>query len=237
MKKIIIAMLCCAFVASGFADTSASICGPVEKETSCQIWFNGKGSGKISCVAKTQTYKTVKTLKITSCQLVIGGSGSPAAAVVVKGTKKGVGSFEKTLVCSEFAWNVFGKNLNKVQSGNAKKTVTLEGEMYFRAADEEGTMEVSGRLTGKVRAKTTGGCTPCGDTTSVTYTPGTFKGRFHGWAVAPGCASELTCALEEGTCSETKCLTFVEPTEEQIEMFDGQITLKYDSKNSGYKAR
>ena len=243
MKKIVMAMLCCAFACGYAAPTALScgVCGEArELETSCQIWFQGSGKGKISTGSKTQTYKTVKTLKVTSCQLIVGGGESNATVqVVVKGTKSGVGKFERTLECSEFAWNVFGKKLEKVTSGETKKEVTLDSEMFFKAADEDNTMEVSGVLTGKVKAKVAGGCTPCGDTRTVKYTPGKFTGRFVGWSEGTGCPCirELTAELGEGSCSDNKCLTFSEPVDDPIEVFDGTITLKYDSKNSGYKAR
>ena len=117
MKKII-AMMLCGVALTGFGGLSAVSCGACgEAETSCQIWFGGKGSGKISTGAKSQMYKTVKTLTVKSCQLVIaGGDSNAVVTVVVKGTKKGVGAFERTLECSEFAWNVFGKNISKVTS-------------------------------------------------------------------------------------------------------------------------
>lgn len=244
MKKII-GMMCCAFAlvtsafggGCGLEPTECNTCGT--GETSCQIWFGGKGSGKISTVAKSQMYKTVKVLKITSCTLIVsGGESNATATVVVKGTKKGVGSFEKTLECSEFVWNVFGKKLSAVNTGKTK-SATLDSEMWFKAADEDGAIEISGVLTGKVGAKVTGGCTPCGDTTSIKWTPGTFKGRFVGRAVVESCecASELTFALGEGSCSDTSCLDFVDPETEMVEMIDGAITLKYDSKKSGYKTR
>lgn len=236
-------MLCCMAAMVGFGGLSAvscGVCGEGTGETSCQIWFKGSGSGKISTGSKEQTYKTVKTLKVTSCQLIIaGGESNATVQVVIKGTKKGVGSFERTLECSEFAWNVFGKKLEKVTSGNTKKEVTLDSEMFFKAEDVDNTMEVSGVLTGKVKAKVAGGCTPCGDTRTVKYTPGKFSGRFVGWSEATGCACarELTAELGEGSCTDNKCLTFSEPANDPIEVFDGSITLKYDSKNSGYKAR
>lgn len=241
MKKII-AMIACVAAFTGFGALTATPCGYTETttETSCQIWFKGAGSGKISTVAKSQLYKTVKTLKVSSCQLIItGGESNDTVRVVVKGTKKGVGTFEKTLDCNEFVWNVFGKNLNKVTSGSTKKAVTLDSEIYFSASDEDGDVEVSGVLTGKVSAKASGSCTPCGDTRTVKYTPGTFKGRFHGRAVVESCecASELTASLGEGTCDDSGCLQFVDPTNDMIEVFDGSITLKYDVKNSGYKSR
>jgi hypothetical protein len=240
MKKII-GMACCAFALAtasfgegGLEPIECGACGAGETETSCQIWFSGKGSGKISTVAKSQMYKTVKTLKITSCKLIVaGGESNATAKVVVKGTKKKVGSFEKTLECSEFVWNVFGKKLN------SKKDGTLDSEMWFKASDEDGSIEVAGVLTGKVKAKVTGGCTPCGDTTATKWTPGKFKGRFIGRAIVESCdcASELTFDLGEGSCEDKNCLAFIDPEDEMVEMFDGTITLNYDSKNSGYKTR
>ena len=237
-------MACCAGALTGFAGLSAMSCGycgePTERETSCQIWFKGSGKGKISCNAKSQMYKTVKTMTIKDCQLIIsGGESNAVTKVLISGTKKGVGEFTKTLECSEFVWNVFGKKLDKVLNGSTKGDVQLDSEMFFKANDEDNTMEIAGVLTGKVKAKATGGCTPCGDDRSVKYTPGKFSGRFVGWseAVGCGCAGELTASLGEGTCSDKACLTFVEPETDAIEVFYGTITLKYDSKDSGYISR
>lgn len=240
MKMASIALAFAATAAFGECNLLPSTCDACGTgETSCQVWFGGKGSGKISTVAKSQMYKTVKVLKITSCTIIVaGGESNATAQVVIKGTKKNVGSFEKTLECNEFVWNVFGKKLNDIKNGK-KKDAVLDSEMWFQAADEDNSVEISGVLTGKVKAKVTGGCTPCGDTTSIKWTPGTFKGRFVGRAVVESCecASELTFALGEGSCSDTSCLEFVEPEADMVEMIDGQITLKYDSKNSGYKTR
>ena len=244
MKKIIAIMLCGSALTafSSLPDIPCSFCGvnEIETDTSCQIWFSGKGSGKISCGAQCSTFKAVRNLTIKGCQLVVSDSESNAVvSVKVWGTKKDIGSFEKTLECSEFAWNVFGKNLSKVTSSNSKKEVSLDSEMFFKAADEDGTMEISGVLTGKVKAKTSGGCTPCGNAGTVKWIPGTFKGRFVGWAAATGCPCirELTVSLTEGNCQDNGCLTFVEPENDPIEMFFGDITLKYDSKKSGYIER
>lgn len=242
MKKIIMTMMCCALTACGFAALNAAPCSDCGEtpETSCQVWFKGSGKGKISTGSKTQTYKTVKTVKIKSCQLVIGnGVSNATVSVYITGTKSGVGDFERTLECSEFAWNVFGKKLEKVTSGNTKKEVTLDSEMFFKAEDVDNTMEVAGVLTGKVKAKVAGGCTPCGDTRTVKYTPGKFSGKFVGWSEGTGCPCirELAAELGEGSCTDNKCLTFTAPTDDPIEVFDGTITLKYDGKNSGYKTR
>lgn len=242
MKKIIAMMLCGAAM-TGFAGLSAvscSACGAGETETSCQIWFKGSAKGKISTGSKSQMYKTVKTLTVRSCQLVIAGGDSNATVkVVVKGTKKGVGDFEKTLECSEFVWNVFGKKITDLTTVSTKKTISLDSEMFFKAEADDGSMEVAGVLTGKVKGKGTGGCTPCGDTRSVKWTPGNFKGKFVGWADATGCACarELTAMLSDCSDCTGTCLTFVEPENEPIEVFDGTITLKYDSKGSGCRSR
>ena len=227
-----------AFGECNLLPTECGACGA--GETSCQVWFKGSGSGKISTVSKSQMYKKVTTLKISDCRLVIGsGDSNAVVTVVLKGTKKGVGSFEKTLECSEFVWNVFGKNMNAVTSGKKKET-TLDSEMWFQASDEDGSIEISGVLTGKVKAKASGSaCTPCGSTLSVKWIPGKFRGRYHGRAVVESCecAGELTFELGEGSCSDNSCIAFVEPTDDMVEVLDGNITLKYDSKQSGFKAR
>lgn len=166
--------------------------------------------------------------------MIADDGSNTTATVVLSGQKKGVGKFTKELECSELKWNVFGKNL-----ASTKKEVSLDSEIFFQAADEDGTTVVSGVLFGTVKAKRTGSaCGPCGDTSSTKYTPGTFSGWFVGYAPASGCAcaEELTAALGEGDCSGV-CLTFVEPEDDKQEYFGGTIKMKYDSKNSGYKAR
>lgn len=206
-------------------------------ETSCQILFSGKSTGKISTGVANQTYKTVKALQVKSCELAITDEGGTniTATVVVSGVKKGVEKFTKTLECTELKWNVFGKNID-----STKKEVSLDSEIFFQAEDEDGTTQVSGVLFGTVKAKNSGSaCGPCGDTRATKYTPGTFKGKYVGFAPATGCAcaKELTAALGEGSCDSTSCLTFVEPTDDKQEYFCGDITLKYNSKKSGYKTR
>lgn len=234
MKKIV-SITCAALIA---AVGMASTCDvQPEGEPSCQIWFNGASSGKISTGVADQSYKTVKPLYATKVQLVLTEDGSNvSASVVLTGKKKGVESFTKTLECSEFKWNVFGKSID-----SNKKNVLLDSEMFFQASDEEGTTVVSGVLFGQVRAKTTGSsCGPCGvNTISTKYIPGTFRGGYVGCAPATGCACarELTAATNEGTCSDSNCLTFVETDEDKMEYFYGNVSLKYDSKNSGYKIR
>lgn len=239
MKKLM-TIACCAMVALvGYAaGPSASPCGAcgITGETSCQIWFKGSANGKISTGVANQSYKTVKALQVKSVQLVLADDGSNVtASVVLTGKKKGVESFTKELECSEFKWNVFGKNIS-----STKKEVSLESEIFFQAADDEGTTVVSGVLFGTVKAKNSGSaCGPCGSTLTTKYVPGTFKGGYVGYAPATGCACarELTAATTEGSCSDANCLTFVEPEEDKMEYFYGNVTLKYDSKNSGYKAR
>jgi len=241
MKKMITSMLValgCVMGSFALTATECDACGATETETACQIWFKGSGRGKISTGSKTQTYKTVKTLKVSSCQLVISSGGSNVTAkVVLKGTKKGVGDFEKELECSEFMWNVFGKKLGNLSS--SKKEVTLDSEIFFKADDGDGTMEVAGVLTGKVKGKSSGGCGPCGEDATIKWTPVKFTGKFVGWSEATGCACarELTAALADVCDCSGLCLTFVEPEDDPIEVFDGTITLKYDSKRSGCKTR
>lgn len=237
MKKII-SMTCAAMMSiCGIAAPATTPCCGFTGETSCQIWFKGSANGRISTGVANQSYKTVKALQVTKVQLVLADDGSNVtASVVLTGKKKGVESFTKTLECSEFKWNVFGKNIN-----STKKDVSLESEMFFQAADEEGTTVVSGVLFGTVKAKNSGSaCGPCGINTLTTkYIPGNFRGGYVGYAPATGCAcaEELTAATTEGSCSDANCLTFVEPEDDKMEYFYGNITLKYDSKNSGYKAR
>ena len=233
--------MACAFavgvsLAGGLTAQECNACGPAGDPT-CQIWFKGSGNGKISTGVQNQTYKTVKALQIKSCELVIANDESNTVAeVVISGTKKGVGSFTKTLSCSEFKWNIFGKNIDKALAGS-KKVLSLDSEIFFKAADEDGTTEVCGVLFGTVKAQSTGGCSPCGDPAGIKYTPVKFVGKYVGFAPATGCAcaTELTYALGEGSCSDRDCLEFVEPTDDQLEYFCGDIVLKYNAKKSGYR--
>ena len=241
MKKIMM-ITCGAMLAlAGLAAPSATPCCGFTGEKSCQMWFKGAAAGKISTGVANQTYKTVKALQVKSCQLIIGNDESnTVAVVVVSGTKKGVGSFKYELECTELKWNVFGKNIDKMLAGSTKKSVSLDSELYFKAVDETNNVEVTGCLFGTVKAQASGGCSPCGDPATVKYTPVKFVGQFIGTAPATGCAcaTELSAALDdcEG-CGVTSCLDFVEPDEDQMEYFCGNITLKYDAKNSGCKVR
>ena len=234
MKKLI-KMVCAALVAVagtayGLTAEPCSGCGIAVE--GCQIAFKGSGSGKISCGVASQTYKKVTGLSIRNCQLVVFDDGSNVTAkVVLTAKKKGVGDVVKELECSEFKWNVFGK-----KTGSEKKGYKLESEIFFFASDEEGTTVVNGVLFGTVKVKNTGSsCAPCGEGLTTSYTPGSFKGKYVGYAPASGCAcaDELEVELADCTdCSKT-CLNFVEQGEEKMEYFCGDITLKYDAKKSG----
>lgn len=234
MKKMI-GMVCGLVMA--LTINSFGACGePVEQSPcgepvkSCQLWWNGTARGKISTANKQDgTYKTVKTLKVTSVTLVIDEENGPVVEVVGKKVDTKT-SFQKTLKASVFEWNVFGKNLNKVSS----KAKDLESEIWFEAADEEGTVKVSGVLFGKVKAKETG-ATACA-AGCAEYVPGNFSGWFIGQAAPTdcGCWSQLT-AQYSTDCADG-CLTFVE-SEEAVEMFGGTINLKYSTKKSGNKVR
>ena len=230
MKAVCGAMLALAGTAFGLNASPCGSCGESVAE-GCQIWFKGTASGKISCGVANQTYKKVVGLTAKDCQLVIFDDGSNVTAkVVLTAKKKGVATVTKELDCSEFKWNVFGKD-----TGSAKKNYKLESEIFFQAFDEDGTTFVQGVLFGTVKAKSSGsGCGPCGGTISTKYTPASFKGYFTGFAPASGCAcaDELTAVLGECESCTNDCLGFDEQ-DEKMEYFGGVVTLKYDSKNSG----
>ena len=237
MKKMMKVVCGVAFALStaafGVTATPCNACGETESVEGCQVWFKGNASGKISCGVANQTYKKVTSLSVRNCQLVIFDDGSNTTAkVVLTAKKKGAETVEKELECTEFKWNVFGK-----KTGSEKKGYKLDSEIFFQAADEEGTTLVSGVLFGTVKVKNSGSsCGPCGDTLSTKYTPVSFRGQFIGYAPASGCAcaDELTAELTECVACSGDCLTFVEQDEKQ-EYFYGTITLKYDSKKSGCK--
>ena len=219
--------MCCAIATMGAV--YASPCAP--EEQSCEVWLTGKAVGKVSAVEnKGSWYKNVESLSIKSCQLVVTPTNDPV--VVVVGTRKGAYAkeFVKTLTCTEFKWNVFGKNLDKADSG---KTVSLKSEIKFEAEDEEGT-KMKGVLFGTVTAKADG-ASACSES-CTTYTPGTFSGWFIGEEPLEGCecVRQLTATASEDNC--TKCLWFDE-SDEEIGYFGGTINLKYNKVLSGYKAR
>ena len=240
MKKII-GLIACAMVAVTTA-FGAGLCGDVEKETGCQQWFKITAPGKISRGTAGGAYKTVQTLKIKNCYLVYGVDGTVLHLDGVKGKDK----FQRDVPCTEFQWNVFGKKIDKVLDGETSKSQTLESEIYFKAEDDG--VSVSGVLFGKVTAKATR-ASACGET-EVTYTPGSFKGKFVGYAEPDDCGcytigtSELECRTSEvgcGPCGESTevtlrdCLRFVDG--EPITYFCGDITLKWSKSKSGCFAR
>ena len=224
---LVMAMTINSFGACG-EPVEQTVCG--EPVKSCQIWFKGTGSGKISTANKQNgTYKTVKTLKATNVTLVIDEENGPV--VEVTGKKEGVGSFTKTLKVTKFVWNVFGKNLNKV----TEKSKTLDSEMFFEASDEDESMWVSGVLFGKVKAKETG-ATACA-AGCAQFTPGNFTGKFIGWAKPTDCGCWSQLSAQFSTDCGDGCLTFVESEDEALEWFNGNLTLRYNAKLSGNKAR
>ena len=229
MKVVCGAMVALAGTAFGLTASPCTDCGATVD--GCQVAFKGSGSGKISCGVANQTYKKVTGLSIRNCQLVIFDDGSNVTAkVVLTAKKKGVGDVTKELECSEFKWNVFGK-----KTGSEKKGYKLESEIFFLASDEEGTTVVNGVLFGTVKVKNSGNsCTPCGEGFTTKYTPGSFKGKYVGYAPATGCAcaDELTAELGDCVSCTGDCLTFTENDEKQ-EFFCGDISLKYNAKASG----
>ena len=233
MKMVCGAMVALSSTAFGLTASPCLSCG--EGVGGCQVWFKGSGSGKISCGVASQTYKKVSSLSVKNCQLVIFDDGSNTTAkVVLTAKKKGVGDSTVELECSEFKWNVFGK-----KTGNEKKSYKLDSEIFFLASDDAGTTVVNGVLFGTVKVKNAGNsCAPCGEGFTTSYTPGSFKGKYVGYAPASGCAcaDELEVELDECTsCGGGSCLKFVEQSGEKMEYFCGDITLKYNAKSSGCK--
>lgn len=149
-------------------------------------------------------------------------------------------TFEKVLTCSEFKWNVFGKNAKKaLETGSAKK-LTLESEIYFQAEEDESGLVLAGVLFGKVdcQKKTSKGATACQPSTSeLVFTPKTFSGKFVGYTTPEDCGCYYQAAESALECGSTRnCLQF-ELTDDRLDYFCGDITFKWDSKKSGCLAR
>ena len=248
MKKIIgivCAVALAATVAAGLCDDP---CG--ELVTGCQQWFSLSAGGKVSRGSNKGSWKTVQGLKVKDCYFILGESTSTNstsdAYVVINGTRGGK-KFTETLECSEFTWNIFGKQLETMLAAGKKKGA-VESEIAFTAANQDGTMEISGVLFGKVKATAKKSGCACGDA-DVIWTPGSFSGKFVGKSEITDCGCyevmgfELGCEEKEvcGPCGETtetlrNCLKFTENAD-AVEYFCGDIKMKWNAKKSGCLGR
>ena len=237
MKKLIMMASCVLVGAMANAAIKATPCSACDvcgdKETSCQVWFKGKASGTVSTMEKRLTCKSVTKLQIKDCEMVLDSTNAPV--IVVSGKKGGV-AFTKTLTCSEFTWNIFGKKIDEV---GVKKNTKLDSEIVFTAEDDEGTMGLSGVMFGDVKAtysaKSVSPCSAVEET--IKYTPGKFKGSFIGWSIGEcGCGRVMTAVIND--CDDDPaCLTFEDADDPELEHFYGTITLKCDTKNTGCLSR
>ncbi len=186
----------------------------------CEVVFKVTGSGK-AVVSKTE-YKEVGTLKISKGVLALTGTlcadtgvccfDSGLLEAVIKAGKK---KFEIESAVTPDVWSVFGKNLDKIRSGDVKpgKSYKLDSALFISsgAGDtivvdgdtvvEEDSVEFYASAFGKVNVKiakgTSGTCNPKAPC-DPEYTPKSYSGWFVG---KYACLGDEDCFLCD--CADT----------------------------------
>lgn len=226
MKKLIvmIAAACAMFTSNAaLTPTECINCGGGTEEVSeCDtVVFKIKGSGK--AVVTKDDYKAVKTIKISKGALALTGTFCEATGACCYDSgaffatvKTGGRTIKIAQDITPAVWSVFGKNLNKVRTGNVKKGKTYkldsalfiesDGDAYVDdvnvedlqfAASAFGTVNVG---ISKGSKKSSSYCAPaveCPECTP-TYTPKTYSGWFVG---KYACVGEEDCFLCD--CADT----------------------------------
>jgi len=222
MKKL---MIVAAAVAMSFAGEAALQpqeclnCGGGSSAGCDVVVFKVTGSGK-AVVAKDD-YKEVKSLKIKKGALALTGELCEATGICCYSEgyffakiKAGKASFDMASALELGVWSVFGKNLDKIRTGDVKpgKTYKLDSALYVSSA--AGDTEVDGdtvvdaesiefyasafgTVNVKISKGTSGTCNPKGPC-DPTYTPKSYSGWFVG---KYACLGEEDCFLCD--CADT----------------------------------
>lgn len=186
----------------------------------CEAVFKVTGSGK--AVISKDDYKEVGTIKIKKGALALTGTLCEAtgiccfdAGILEATVKAGKKTFEIASEVTPDVWSVFGKNLDKIRSGDVKpgKSYKLDSALFITAAAgdsyivdgeadvEEDTIEYYASAFGKVNVKiskgTSGTCNPTAPC-DPTYTPKSYSGWFVG---KYACIGEEDCFLCD--CADT----------------------------------
>ena len=185
----------------------------------CEVVFKVTGSGK--AVVSKDEYKEVGTLKIKKGALALTGTLCEDTGIccfdsgVLEATiKAGKKTFEIVSEVTPDVWSVFGKNLDKIRSGDVKpgKTYKLDSALFISSvggtmivdgdADvEEDTISYYASAFGTVSVKiskgTSGTCNPTAPC-DPTYTPKSYSGWFVGLYA---CIGEEDCFLCD--CADT----------------------------------
>jgi hypothetical protein len=222
MKKLMIIAAAAAMTFAGQAALKPQACQNCGvSETGCDVVvFKVTGSGK-AVVAKDD-YKEVAKLKIKKGALALVGelcadsgiccySEGAFFATITAGKIK----FALASVVSPDVWSVFGKNLDKIRTGNVKpgKTYKLDSALFISSgagdtvvdgdADvEEDSIEYYASAFGTVNVKISKGstsvCGPGEDPCEPLYTPKSYSGWFVG---KYACLGEEDCFLCD--CADT----------------------------------
>lgn len=230
MKKL---MIVAAAVAMSFAGEAAGIkavpqicenCGAGGNSDCPAVVFKVTGSGK--AVVSKGDYKEVKSLKIKKGALALVNSCADAGfccyddgAFFAK-IKAGKASFQLAARIEPGVWSVFGKNLDKIRSGEYKagKTYKLDSALFIRTVEafegsdndeiyvdgdtalDPATLQFAasafGKMNVKISKKKSGYCgsSEC----DPTYTPKSYSGY---WVAKYNCVGEEDCFLCQ--CTDT----------------------------------
>ena len=223
MKKL---MMVAAVAAMSFVGMAAGSLQPQACEecgsssSDCDvIVFKVTGSGK--AVVVKSDYKEVGALKIKKGALALVGELCEATGICCYSEgyffakiKAGKATFDMASYLELGVWSVFGKNLDKIRSGDVKpgKTYKLDSALYISSA--AGDTEVDGdtvvdaesiefyasafgTVNVKISKGTSGTCNPKGPC-DPTYTPKSYSGWFVG---KYACLGEEDCFLCD--CADT----------------------------------
>ena len=222
MKKL---MIVAATAAMAFASEAGAL-KPVACPTcgtgpgDCEVVFKVTGSGK--AVVTKDDYKEVGTLKIKKGSLALVGDLCELtgvccfnSGVLVATVKAGKKTFAVESLVTPDVWSVFGKNLDKIRTGDVKagKTYKLDSALFISSAAgdtiitdgdadvDESSIEYYASAFGTVNVKiskgTSGTCNPTAPC-DPTYTPKTYNGWFVG---KYACIGDEDCFLCD--CADT----------------------------------
>jgi len=217
MKKLMIVAAAVALAASAQAGIVVTNCAEKASVECPNIVFKVTANGKI-VDGVSESYKTVKKLKVSKGALVLWGTGSEDCCYDYYSLYLPV-KFGKTtykIVVPQEAldcWTIFGKKLGAIEEVSKNKKFKLESEIGLSYADDaalgddlEEDVELAfiatavGKVTYKYTAEKEGkttncqvGCIPA----SYDVIPGNYSGWFAGFYPAEGEEFCLTCSCNE----------------------------------------
>ena len=221
MKKLMIVAAAAVMTLAGQAalqPQACTNCGAAAGDCDVVV-FKVTGSGK--AVVTKGDYKEVGKLKIKKGALALTGSLCETTGICCYDAgeffatiKAGKVTFKLGSVVEPGVWSVFGKNLDKIRSGDVKagKSYKLDSALFITAAEgdtlidgeadvDEGSIEYYASAFGSVNVKiskgTSGTCNPTAPC-DPTYTPKSYSGWFVG---KYACIGDEDCFLCD--CADT----------------------------------